>query len=139
MPKTKRTHLTEITFNKAKKLCDIGLTNPQVIAITGYSNPTVSRIKLAENWAQYREQRDAEYNRQKAKKANKTTVLQPIQFKDAPKEKPVAQTTDTDEIIKDLFTIVQEQSEIIKRMDTSLTWLAEHAVIQSVTTKRRFF
>lgn len=138
MPKTKRTHLTDKTFAKAKQLCDLGLTNKQVEAITNLSNPTISRIKLANDFNHYKTQRLAEYEKQKAK-ANKAPL--PINFKDEPKEKPAVVATDskTDEIIKDLFTIVQEQSEIIKRMDSSLTWLAEHAVIQSVTTKRRFF
>lgn len=131
MPKIKRTRLTEKTFNKAKQLCNIGLTTKQVMQISELSYPTVDRIKKAENFDQYREQRLVEYNKQKTKGS---IVL----AKDVPKEKPVAQTTDND-LIKDLFTIVQEQSEIIKRMDSSLTWLAEHAVVQSVNTKRRFF
>lgn len=131
MPKTKRTYLTDKTFAKTKQLCDLGLTNKQVEAITHLSNPTISRVKLAENFAQYREHRLAEYDRQKAKGSISVTKVE--------KEKPVVVATDTDEIIRDLFTIVQDQSEIIKRMDSSLTWLAEHAVIQSVNTKRRFF
>lgn len=129
MPKTKRTHLNETSFNKIKKLCDLGLTGLQLTSITGYSGPTISRVKAAKDFEQYKEQRQAE----NIKYQNKTVVMPLV-----PKEKPVAQTTDN-ELIKDLFTIVQEQSEIIKRMDSSLTWLAEHAVIQSVTTKRRFF
>lgn len=134
MPKTKRTHLKEPTFNKAKELADLGLTNNQLISITGYSLPTVCRIKQAKDWSDYQTRRKSENLRQQT---NKNGVAETAK-QDATKEKPVAQTTDND-LIKDLFTIVQEQSEIIKRMDSSLTWLAEHAVIQSVTTKRRFF
>lgn len=138
MPKTKRAHLTDKSFNKTKQLADLGLTNKQLTQISGLSMPTVYRIKQASDFKDYQERRTAEYNRQRANgtlPAKKEEVL-PINFK---KETAAASTTTDMEIIKDLFKIVQDQTSVINRMDQSLTWLAEHAVIQSVNTKRRFF
>lgn len=136
MPKTKRANLTDKSFNKTKQLAELGLTNKQLMQISGLSMPTVCRIKQASDFKDYQERRTAEYNRQRANgtlPAKKEEVL-PINFK----KETVAPTTDN-EIIKDLFKIVQDQTSVINRMDQSLTWLAEHAVIQSVNTKRRFF
>lgn len=135
MPKTKRTHLTDKTFSKVKELANLGLTNSQLMQISGYSTATVCRIKQASDFENYQQRRSIEATRQRAKGTLPATQeVQPINFK----EKTVAPTTDN-EIIKDLFKIVQDQTSVINRMDQSLTWLAEHAVIQSVNTKRRFF
>lgn len=145
MPKTKRTHLTDKSFNKTKQLADLGLTNKQLIQISGLSMPTVCRIKQASDFKDYQERRTAEYNRQRAngtlpaKKEELGSGAFANLKQDGTHEKPVTQITGTDLIIKDLFKIVQDQTSVINRMDQSLTWLAEHAVIQSVNTKRRFF
>lgn len=131
----KRVVLTEKVFDQAKQLLAMGLSNKQTRDIFKFSDPTICRIKQADSWEHYKEQRLNEYARQAANKE-----IAAIEETTQPIENKIQDTNfDTIGVIKDLFKIVQEQSEIIKRMDNSLTWLAEHAVIQSVNTKRRFF
>jgi len=136
MTKNKRMTMTEELFGNIKGLMSVGITPKQIVQLGTGSPATIWRVQQATDYVDYKRIIEARHQKQLATEAiTAGLVVAPEQENPA----PVQPDTEMNGIVKDLFTIVQEQSEIIKRMDQSLTWLAEHAVIQSVTTKRRFF
>jgi len=132
----KRINMTEELFNNIKGLMRVGITPKQIVELGTGSPATIWRVQQVADYEAYKALIEASHKKELAKRL---IVTAPIVEAPIEKSAPVQSDTDINGIIKDLFTIVQDQSEIIKRMDQSLTWLAEHAVIQSVTTKRRFF
>lgn len=130
--------MNEELFNNIKKLLDVGVSPDTIVKLGTGSPATIWRVKQVTDYQGYRDLIEDSHKKEQAKKVKATVVVAPEVEPEEIKEAPVEASANWD-IVKDLFTIVQDQSDIIKRMDSSLTWLAEHAVIQSVTTKRRFF
>lgn len=142
MAKNKRIQMTEELFNNVKRLLEVGVTPTMIVKLGTGSPATIWRVKQVKDYEAYKALIEASHKKEQAKRAKVAALVvapvAPEEIEDPKKEAPVQADANWD-IVKDLFTIVQDQSDIIKRMDQSLTWLAEHAVIQSVNTKRRFF
>lgn len=143
-----RVKMTSATYKKFKDLSDLKdkngkrvLTPQQIVDILGGSTATVGRVRQSSDYSGYKLILAENHKIKEVKAPPKIKDLLSSGTTTTPvidEHLALPKGVDIDKKLDTIIKMLTEQAETNIRMNESLTWISEHAIIKT-TKNRRFF